>query len=93
MYGMVQASYNHRGASSRRELAEFHQMSHHNIQQLRALQARFDAAIRAMHEFLEHGLHCDAVDGGGTCDHEIVHGSSTKRKDKSVRFNVPVTVA
>ena len=80
MYTTVRSYYEHRGITSRQNLAEFCKDSSRNMQQLKTLQSQFDAVVRLMQEFLEHGLHTES--GSGTKAH--------KARDKSVTFSVPV---
>ena len=78
MYATMRTYYEHRGTSSKRELAAFCKQSQYNMQQLQALRSQFDTVIGLMHEFLEHGLY--------KTDSSSVKGA----KHKFVTFRIPV---
>jgi len=52
----MRSYYEHRGVRICRDLAEFHDHSQLNIQQLKALRAQLEEAIMQMNAFLETGL-------------------------------------
>ncbi len=86
MYRTMQSYYEHRGASSRRELSALSHRSKLNLQQLKCLQCQFDTVIKLMQEFLQHGLENRDQEQRR---HKRRPGPQTK--DKSVTFNVPLT--
>ena len=89
MYSSMIAYYEHRGVSSKQGLSEFCKQSKENLKQLRSLETQFDAVVRLMQEFLEHGLHRTRVEGSdSSASNEAVR---TGAKARTVTFSVPIT--
>ena len=56
IYSTMKAYYEHRGASCRQQVVQFHSQSKDNMEQLKSLREQFETVIAMMHEFLESGL-------------------------------------